>query len=441
MDKPLPWAHGNARRMDRPSLPPARPRLRQAIAQARSSLEQFSGRPLSERSRVAQHLDLVWQQVLSGLRQAGRQVVSLLVRTRRLVPDRAARPRLAAHLVILLLLAVLVLAGGFRGVLAQPLQANQGGLALIWQQLQPPTTEEEAAFSAYASAPAIPVTIQGPRPGVPSIPEPASAEAAPAGFMLREEEIAYAVQEGDTLGTIAAQFNLSVETLYWYNDLKDANLLTIGQELKIPPTDGLLHTVEEGDTLESIAEEYGVRKGNLIAYAPNNLREPYTLKEGQVVFVPGAAKPIPRPAVSQGYRPAYVRLTAPPYAALPGGERFSWPAMGRITDRFGWTGGRWHTGMDIAAPWGTPIYAAAAGTVTSAGWSGSLGYMVAIDHGEGWVTRYGHMAQQPEVGVGQWVERGQLIGFIGCTGWCTGSHVHFEVKYQGSYTDPLNYLQ
>jgi murein DD-endopeptidase MepM/ murein hydrolase activator NlpD len=341
---------------------------------------------------------------------------------------------------MVLILAILLLAGGFRGVLAQPSQTNRGGDYVTLQQLQP-TDESDSTLNAYASIPAMPVVVHRASSDTAAMPPPSSETMTNTSYLARSEIILYLVKEGDTLNTIAGEYNLSAETIYWYNELKNANVLAIGQELLLPPTDGLIHIVGEGDDLDDIAEEYGVRKGNMIAYQPNKLLEPYTLKEGQEVFVPGAAKPIPQPAVSQGYKPASVRLSAPNYAALPGGERFSWPAWGRVTDRFGWTGSRWHNGLDIAAPWGTPVYAAAAGTVTFSGWKGSLGYLVAIDHGEGWVTRYGHMAQQPDVAVGQWVERGQLIGYIGCTGWCTGPHVHFEIRYQGNYTDPLNYLQ
>jgi len=332
------------------------------------------------------------------------------------------------------LLLLLLVGGGFRGAFAQPVENNQGGIALAWQQIR--GGEDQGLASAYASVPAVPVLIQRVRPESQAITIDEQVVAS-----ARQEVIVYQVQSGDSLSAIADRFGLSVETLYWFNQLKSADLLTVGQELKIPPVDGLIHEVKEGETLESIAEKYGVRKGNMIAYAPNNLREPYTLEVGQKIFVPGASKPIPRPVVVSRSRPSYVRLTAPAYAALPGGERFSWPVVGRITERFGWTGSRWHTGVDIATSWGTPIYSAAAGTVVYAGWRGTLGYMVEIDHGEGWVTRYGHLAQQPDVSAGQWVERGQLLGYIGCTGKCTGPHLHFEVLYQGAYTNPLDYLQ
>ncbi|MGC8873971.1 MAG: peptidoglycan DD-metalloendopeptidase family protein [Chloroflexia bacterium] len=407
----------------------ARARLQEAVWEARTSLEQVSGLPTPVRPRRW----LIWLSAVAE--QLAQRLCLQQLRRRAAFPARWLRSahRFAGHLCLLGLLGALLLGGGFQGAFAQPVENNQGGIALAWQRI---VGEGQDLTAAYASIPAVPVLIQRVRPAAEAITIDEQVVAS-----ARKEVIVYTVQSGDSLSAIAERFGLSVETLYWFNELKSADLLSVGQELKIPPVDGLIHEVKEGETLDSIAEKYGVRKGNMIAYAANNLREPYTLQVGQKIFVPGASKPIPRPTVTAKGRPSYIRLTAPPYAALPGGERFSWPVIGRITERFGWTGSRWHTGLDIATSWGTPIYSAAAGTVTYAGWRGTLGYMVEIDHGEGWITRYGHMAQQPDVSVGQWVERGQLIGYIGCTGKCTGPHLHFEVLYQGAYTDPLDYLQ
>ncbi len=410
----------------------------EAIAEAQSALEQFSGihpRPLRWRRMAA----ALWPPEIRRYKPAvwGSRLLSLIlhrpVRGRPLVRLGA---RLTVHLGLLVLLALFLFGGAFQGALAQVVDTDN---ASTWIATSPSFREAGSVFDIYEAIPAMPVVVRHPRPSgeVPLQIEEPARKATP----LRSEVIIYTVQKGDTLTSIAAQFGLHIETLYWYNNLKSADLLSIGQQLRIPEVDGLIHEVKEGETLESIAETYGVRKGNMIAYAANRLREPYTLEVGQKVFVPGASKPVPRPAVARGARPSYVRLSAPPYATLPGGERFSWPVAGRVTDRFGWTGKRWHTGLDIAAPWGTPIYSAAAGTVISTGWHGDLGYLVVIDHGEGWVTRYGHMAGEPVVSVGQWVERGQLIGYVGCTGWCTGPHVHFEVHYNGTYTDPLSYLR
>lgn len=453
MAQTWPWLHGS-NKFRLASRLSARLRLYEAITEAQTSLDQFSDIPLhsprrswpaaalSWAGRLLAGWKTTWSQGLAGFStrvgewRGGRKRIEVAASASgRPAISLLSWPRLLAHLSLLFALGGLFIAGGFQGALAQPVQTNQADLPVVgWLQLP---GDPEGVVSPYASIPAMPLVIQHPRQSLDGAF--AAEEAEPAAVALRTEVISYTVQGGDTLISIAVQHGVSIETLYWFNSLKNADFLSIDQVLRIPPVDGLQYKVTAGDTLDSIAEAFKVRKGNLIAYASNDLREPYTLQEGQELYVPGASKPIPRPPAKPTGRP--FRLSAPAYASLPGGERFSWPTSGHITDRFGWTGRRWHNALDIAAPWGTPIYAAAAGTVSTAGWQSGYGYMVEINHGDGWVTRYGHMAQQPEVGVGQWVERGQLIGYIGCTGNCTGPHVHFEIRYNGANCNPLDYLQ
>jgi murein DD-endopeptidase MepM/ murein hydrolase activator NlpD len=116
-----------------------------------------------------------------------------------------------------------------------------------------------------------------------------------------------------------------------------------------------------------------------------------------------------------------------------------WPVQGPVTSGFGWRWGRMHEGIDIAVPSGTPVVAAASGTVITAGWLGGYGNLVVIDHGNGLATAYGHNSSIP-VGVGQSVAQGQVIAYSGSTGHSTGPHVHFEVRVNGSAVDPLIYL-
>lgn len=119
-----------------------------------------------------------------------------------------------------------------------------------------------------------------------------------------------------------------------------------------------------------------------------------------------------------------------------------WPAHGSVSSPFGlrWGGSDFHPGMDIANDMGTPIVATADGTVTYAGWnSGGYGNMVDIDHGNGIMTRYGH-AMQVVVTSGQQVKRGQLIAYMGSTGFSTGPHVHYEVRINGSPVNPIGYF-
>lgn len=119
-----------------------------------------------------------------------------------------------------------------------------------------------------------------------------------------------------------------------------------------------------------------------------------------------------------------------------------WPANGTISSPYGfrWHGTDFHPGVDIAADYGTPIRATAAGVVTAAGWnSGGYGNMVDINHGHGLMTRYGH-ASSVIVHIGQHVSRGQVIAYVGSTGYSTGPHVHYEVRLNGHPIDPMPYL-
>jgi murein DD-endopeptidase MepM/ murein hydrolase activator NlpD len=123
----------------------------------------------------------------------------------------------------------------------------------------------------------------------------------------------------------------------------------------------------------------------------------------------------------------------------PSAAGFIWPVHGVLTSGYGWRWGRMHEGIDLAVPVGTPVVAAAAGTVIVAGWFGGYGNLVVVDHGNGFSTAYGHNTSVT-VGVGQFVAQGQLVSYSGSTGHSTGPHVHFEVRVNGTAVDPLGYL-
>ncbi len=116
-----------------------------------------------------------------------------------------------------------------------------------------------------------------------------------------------------------------------------------------------------------------------------------------------------------------------------------WPVNAPITSPFGPRWGRMHMGIDLGAAYGTPIAAAAAGTVIYAGWLGGYGNLTVIDHGGGLATAYGHESRIA-AGVGEQVAQGQTIGYVGSTGHSTGPHLHFEVRMNGQPVDPLGYL-
>ncbi len=118
---------------------------------------------------------------------------------------------------------------------------------------------------------------------------------------------------------------------------------------------------------------------------------------------------------------------------------FIWPASGPVTSPFGWRWGRMHEGIDIGASYGSPIRAAASGTVIYCGAESGYGNLTVIDHGGGIATAYGHQSSIA-VSCGQQVSQGQVIGYVGSTGHSTGPHLHFEVRINGAPVDPLGYL-
>ena len=126
------------------------------------------------------------------------------------------------------------------------------------------------------------------------------------------------------------------------------------------------------------------------------------------------------------------------YDSSPSSSGLIWPVNGPVVSGYGMRWGRLHAGIDIAVGYGTPIHAAASGTVIFSGWMGGYGNFVIIDHGGGMATAYGHQSSIAVGGGG--VSQGQVIGYVGCTGHCFGPHLHFEVRINGSPVDPLGYL-
>ena len=144
-------------------------------------------------------------------------------------------------------------------------------------------------------------------------------------------------------------------------------------------------------------------------------------------------------ALAARIRAAQQQSSASNGPVVSGSGQLSWPVSGPVTSSFGVRWGRMHEGIDIAVGQGTPVRAAAAGTVIYAGWMEGYGNLVAIDHGNGLSTAYGHNSSLAS-SVGQSVSAGQLIAYSGSTGHSTGPHVHFEVRVNGAPVDPLGYL-
>lgn len=243
--------------------------------------------------------------------------------------------------------------------------------------------------------------------------------------------ITYTVQAGDTAQGIAATFHLSPTTIMWANPaIEDVpDLLKIGQEVVILPIDGVYHKVTAEDTLSSIAEKYEVVSDTIVACEYNNLTSLKTrLKEDTYLIIPDGEKPyVPKVVTS---------YTGPIPEGSRGTGRFQWPVLGKITQDY-WYG---HRAIDIGAPTGSALLAADGGFVSFAGWTDvGYGYLVVIDHANGFATYYAHLSKI-YVYSGEGVERGQVIGAVGSTGWSTGPHLHFEVRYYGVQQNPRSYL-
>lgn len=179
-------------------------------------------------------------------------------------------------------------------------------------------------------------------------------------------------------------------------------------------------------------EKEAARQAQLIAQARAEAAAAEVAAAG--LADPGAAARAPAPA------PAPVDQSAAELTASPGvSQALFWPTQGPITSKFGPRWGRQHNGIDIGANTGTPIVAAASGTVIAAGAAAGFGNRVIIDHGGGFVTLYAHM-NTINTSKGVAVSTGTSIGSVGCTGICTGPHLHFETRVNGVAYNPLNYL-
>jgi len=248
---------------------------------------------------------------------------------------------------------------------------------------------------------------------------------------VRDSIISYEVQSGDTVASIANKFNVSEDTIRWQNDLtKDK--IKVGEDIKVLPVTGIAHTVSKGDTVYSIAKKYDANSQAIVDFPFNTFAndETFELAIGQTIIVPDGI--MPAPAIAPR-----VRQLTPNAGAVTASGLFVWPTQGTITQRFSW----YHPGLDIANPSQPVNVAADSGRIMFAGWDSSgYGNMVLIDHGNGYMTRYGHLSQIMVIS-GQTVAKGQTIGRMGSTGHSTGSHTHFEIYLNGVRVNPLNYLK
>ncbi|MDO9534135.1 MAG: M23 family metallopeptidase [Bacillota bacterium] len=249
---------------------------------------------------------------------------------------------------------------------------------------------------------------------------------------LEKAVVRHIVMRGETLSRIAALYETDISSLISWNRLSNPNLIHPGQALDILTIKGALYKVRNGDTLEAIARVYQVEPQLISSF--NLLEESSQLTSGKNLVIPGGVVPQP------------VRRTVQPTLLASRGDGeypqppvMQWPLKGKITSLFGWRGSSFHYGLDIAAPRGRQVNAAASGVVDYAAYKGGYGLVLIINHGSGWSTLYAHnsslLAQ-----VGQNVASGQPISLVGATGDATGDHLHLEIIYYNRRLDPLPYL-
>lgn len=274
----------------------------------------------------------------------------------------------------------------------------------------------------------------------------------------RNQVVTYTVQAGDTLITISDAFGLDKTTVFWSNAeqlLGDVHMLRPDIDLYILPVDGVYHRSDGILSIKRIAEKYEVEPEAILDSEYNELDE-YTANDippwGMWIVVPGGVgefaswePPIVQTTdettgvTSIAFMPGMGGSCAPGIQGYGGTGAWVPPlAPGTFTFMQGFYPG--HAGLDLAAPLGTPVMAADTGVVIFSGWNtNGYGYLIVLDHGNGWTTYYGHLSAI-NVGCGQSVSRGAVIGAVGSTGNSSGPHLHFEMRWGHTPDNPTNYI-
>ncbi len=274
---------------------------------------------------------------------------------------------------------------------------------------------------------------------------PASSSAQPVLSSFAERITKHVVTADETLADISEKYNISIESLKKSNpelvDLIEASPLVISTQILIPPAEGILISFSDSDNILSLALKNGLKPVDLLD--ANGLTSVSEVVIGQVLYIPDRS---------------VVALTNNPFRGIGGSDKeeeesfssnistatYSWPLSGRLTSAFGRRnisvgGNTFHKGIDIAAPSGTPIHAAQSARVSFSDWSNTYGWVIFLEHDDGSQTRYAHMSAMAVV-AGDYVEQGQIIGYVGSTGASTGPHLHFEIRINKTPVNPMSYL-
>jgi LysM repeat protein len=270
----------------------------------------------------------------------------------------------------------------------------------------------------------------------------------------RLDMIQYVVQQGDTLFGIAEKFGLEPESVLWGNfDVlqDDPHRLKPGQELSIPPIDGTIYVWHEGDGLNGVADFFHVAAQEIIDWPGNQIDPSIDLANPQIdpgtmLMIPGGTREIvtwSAPRITRA-NPAVARVLGPGacgsiYDGPIGLGVFVWPTASTFLSGYNYSS--IHPAIDIAGSTGNAIFASDNGVVVYSGWNDwGYGYVIVLDHGNGWQTLYAHLSQI-NVGCGQAVFQSQVIGAMGSTGNSSGSHLHFEMMHdEYGKVNPWNFL-
>ena len=235
----------------------------------------------------------------------------------------------------------------------------------------------------------------------------------------------YVVKKGDTIGGIAYKMGLrKIGTIFSANNISNARKVIEGTHLLIPSMDGVMYTVKKNDSVQMIAKEFGVSFEDILD--ANDITDE-ALNVGQRLFIPGAS------LSKEEIRRAL-------------GELFIYPIKGKLTSPFGYrrdpfTGRRsFHSGIDLAAPQGTPIKVVMDGTISEMSFSRVFGNYMIVTHANGYQTLYGHVSAF-KAKRGEKVVQGETIALVGNTGMSTGPHVHLSIYKNGKLVDPLSLLK
>jgi len=249
----------------------------------------------------------------------------------------------------------------------------------------------------------------------------------------------YTVEKGDTLSEIADDFDVSVNTIRWENNIS-GNTVSVGQKLNILPMTGVKHIVKSGDTVSKIADKYEADVDDILIF--NGISKGDALKQGDIIFVPnGIIKTVSVPKTTSGgsgkIEPSYdTNITKAPSGY------YMRPVPGPVTSPYGSRHGGFHPGVDLGGSRGETVLAAASGVVVISingcvegrkSCGGGYGNHIAIEHPNGTMTIYGHLTKAI-ANVGQSISQGDEIGTLGSTGNSTGPHVHFEIRNSNGST-------